>query len=127
MTACRVCGKLYLMPPVRRFRKNAGNSRLLDGKRIKDCVTLWVRANVSVRGLARQLGYVETIERAGGVVTQDLCVILSRPEDLGFKSLATNSAKMAFFAPGSNRIPTWYGSLQQCLEAALRGRWPAAA
>jgi predicted aconitase len=101
-------------------------ARLLDGKRIKDSVTLWVQTNISVRELARQLGYVDAIERAGGVVTQDMCVVLSRPEDLGFKSLATNSAKMAFYAPGSNKIPAWYGNLQQCLDAAVCGRWPAA-
>jgi len=85
-----------------------------------------VQTNVAIRELARQLGYVETIERAGGVVTQDLCVVLSRPEDLGFKSLATNSAKMAFYAPGSNKIPTWYGPVQQCLDAAVSGRWHTA-
>lgn len=99
-------------------------ARLLEGKKISGKVRLWVQTNVSVRGLAKQLGYVDIIEKAGGIVTQDLCVVLSRPEDLGFKSLATNSAKMAFYAPGSNKIPTWYGKLEYCIEAALASIWP---
>lgn len=98
-------------------------ARLLDGRKVSDRVTLWIQTNLAVRELARQMGYVETIEKAGGLVTQDLCVVLSRPEDLGFTSLATNSAKMAFYAPGSNKIPTWYGSLQHCLDAAVTGIW----
>lgn len=95
----------------------------LEGRRLADGVTLWVQSNASVRAMAAQLGYVATIENAGGLVTQDLCVVLSRPEDLGFTTLATNSAKMCFYAPGSNGIPVWYGSLDQCISAALTGRW----
>lgn len=99
-------------------------ARLLEGKKVSGKVRLWVQTNVSVRGLAQQLGCVDAIEKAGGIVTQDLCVVLSRPEDLGFKSLATNSAKMAFYAPGSNKIPAWYGNVERCLEAAITGFWP---
>ena len=64
--------------------------------------TLWIHTNVAIKSLAKQLGYVQAIEEAGGVVTQDLCTILANPEALGFKTLATNSPKMAFYAPGSN-------------------------
>lgn len=98
-------------------------ARLLEGRKVSGNVRLWVQTNVSVRGLAGQLGYVDSIEKAGGIVTQDLCVVLSRPEDLGFKSLATNSAKMAFYAPGSNKIPTWYGNVERCIDAAVTGVW----
>lgn len=99
-------------------------ARLIEGRKVSGNLHLWVQTNVSVRALAKQLGYVDIIENAGGIVTQDLCVVLSRPEDLGFKSLATNSAKMAFYAPGSNKIPTWYGSVERCIEAAVTGVWP---
>ena len=98
-------------------------ARLIGGRKVSGNVRLWVQTNVSVRGLAQQLGYVDIIEKAGGGVTQDLCVVLSRPEDLGFKSLATNSAKMAFYAPGSNKIPTWYGNVERCIDAAVTGVW----
>jgi predicted aconitase len=96
---------------------------LLHGRSVNKETTLWVHTNVSIRCLAKQLGYVQVIEDAGGVVTQDLCTILGNPEALGFKTLATNSPKMAFYAPGSNGFHVWYGSVEQCIEAAVHGSW----
>ena len=98
---------------------------LLQGQRVNKETTLWVHTNVGMKYLAKQLGYVQVIEEAGGVVTQDLCTILGNPEALGFKTLATDSPKMAFYAPGSNGFRVWYGSVEQCIEAAVHGFWNA--
>jgi len=98
---------------------------LLKGRNVNKETTLWVHTNVAIKSLARQLGYVQAIEKAGGVVTQDLCTILGTPESLGFKTLATNSPKMAFYAPGSNGFSVWYGTAEQCIEAAVQGTWEA--
>ena len=86
-------------------------------------MALWVHTNVAIKYLAKQLGYVQVIEDAGGVVTQDLCTILGNPEALGFKTLATNSPKMALYAPGSSGFHVWYGSVEDCIEAAVHGSW----
>lgn len=96
---------------------------LLTGKKVHEHVTLWVHTNLAVKGMAQQLGYAKIIEDAGGVLTQDLCTILSVPEALGMHTLATHSAKMAFYAPGGNGLDVWYGDDRQCIEAALTGRW----
>ena len=98
-------------------------AELLNGKRIKDSVTLWVHTNMAVKAMAKELGYLQMIEEAGGVLTQDLCTILGIPEALGVKTLATHSPKMAFYAPGGNGLDTWYGTEEQCIEAALAGYW----
>lgn len=95
----------------------------LRGKHVAEGVTLWVHTNVAVKAMARELGYMQMIEDAGGVLTQDLCTILSCPETLGFHTLATNSPKMAFYAPGNNQFDVWYGSEDACLRAALTGGW----
>lgn len=100
-----------------------GYAEYLRGKKVKEGVTLWIHSNASVRGMARELGYEKTIEDAGGVLTQDLCTILSCPEVLGFRTLATSSPKMAFYAPGGNGLNVWYGSDQKCLESAVTGLW----
>jgi len=96
---------------------------LLQGRSVNQETTLWVHTNVAIKYLAKQLGYVQVIEEAGAVVTQDLCTILGNPETLGFKTLATDSPKMAFYAPGSNGFGVWYGSVEQCVEAAVHGIW----
>lgn len=96
---------------------------LLQGKKVARDVTLWIHTNVAIKAMAIQLGYAKIIEEAGGVLTQDLCTVLSIPEALGFKTLATSSPKMAFYAPGGNGLMTWYGSVRQCINAAVKGYW----
>lgn len=98
-------------------------AKLLVGKRVSPDVTLWVHTNAAIKNIAQQLGYVKIIEDAGGTITQDLCTILGNPEALGFKTLATNSPKMAFYAPGSNGFGVWYGDVTQCIEATINGFW----
>jgi predicted aconitase len=75
--------------------------------------------------LAERLGFLKIIEKAGGTVTTDICTIVGCPEALGFKSVTTNSSKMAFYSPGSNRLGTWFGSTRQCIDAAIKGKWEA--
>ncbi|MDR3591612.1 MAG: aconitase X catalytic domain-containing protein [Negativicutes bacterium] len=96
---------------------------LLQGRKVSQDVVLWIHTNVAIKALATQLGYTKIIEDAGGVLTQDLCTVLSIPEALGFKTLATSSPKMAFYAPGGNGLMTWYGSVKQCIDAAVKGYW----
>lgn len=98
-------------------------TELLEGKKVHDGVTLWIHTNAAVKGMAQQLGYAKIIEDAGGVLTQDLCVVLSNPEVLGFKTLATHSPKMAFYAPGGNGMDVWYGDEAHCIRAAITGVW----
>ncbi|MEM2538301.1 MAG: hypothetical protein QXE38_03240 [Candidatus Methanomethylicia archaeon] len=44
-------------------------------------------------------------------------------EDLGFKTLATNSGKMALLAPLHSKVKVRFGNLNQCIKAALEGEW----
>lgn len=96
---------------------------LLRDRKVKEGTALWVHTNVAIKHMAAQLGYVRAIEDSGGIVTQDLCTVLGNPEALGFRTLATNSPKMAFYAPGSNGMTVWYGSVERCMDAAVSGVW----
>lgn len=105
------------------LRQLEETAKLLHGRKVSKGVTMWVHTNVAIKGIAKQLGYVQAIEDAGAVVTQDLCTVLSIPEALGFKTLATNSAKMAFYATGGNSLGVWYGAAKRCIDAAVSGYW----
>ncbi len=94
-------------------------ARWLEGKRVK--AALWVTTARRTRELAEERGFVQTIEAAGGQVLADTCLVVAPVEALGFRSLATNSAKMAFYAPSHCGLAVRFGSLEQCLEAAVRG------
>lgn len=89
---------------------------LLQGKRVRKDVELWVCTSRHVKEKAKS--YVEVIERAGGHVLCDTCVLVSWVKDLGFNTLMTNSAKTAFYAPTLNEIDVVLKPLHECVEAA---------
>jgi len=94
---------------------------LLDGKKVTS--DLWVTTARKTREEAERLGLVERIEVAGGQVVADACLVVSPVRTLGYHTLATNSAKMAFYAPSHVGLQVRFGSLEQCIEAAIEGKW----
>jgi hypothetical protein len=99
-------------------------ARYLDGRHLR--AALWITTARATRQAAQQAGLVSSIEAAGGQVVADTCLVVAPVADLGFRTLATNSAKMAFYTPSHSGLSVRFGPLAQCLEAALTGRWPAA-
>jgi predicted aconitase len=98
-------------------------AHLLEGSTVHRDVKLWIHTSTTVKAVSERKGYVKTIEKAGGCVTCDMCTVLGPPEALGLKHVVTNSSKLAFYAPGSNRMKVGYGDLHTCIEAAVRGKW----
>lgn len=99
-------------------------ARLLDGKRKADDVRLWVSTAATVRSLADRMGYIDTIEKAGGTVITDTCIMgfpYDQLED-GVKTAATNSARAASYQ-ARRGIGIQYGSCEQCIDAAITGKW----
>jgi predicted aconitase len=94
----------------------------LEGKRVK--ARLWITTAQEIREQAQEKGLVELIETAGGRVVADTCLVVAPIEELGLRSMATNSAKAAFYAPTHSGLMVRFGRLEQCLEAAVTGRWP---
>jgi predicted aconitase len=97
---------------------------LLRGRRVK--ATLWITTSRHVRELAQQQGWVATIEAAGGQVIADTCLVVAPVEELGFKAMATNSAKAAFYSPSHSGLQRRFGTMEQCIAAAIAGKWAGA-
>jgi predicted aconitase len=94
-------------------------AQMLDGKQVK--TALWV---TTARETRQQMDtQVQTIQKAGAQVVADTCLVVAPVEELGFRHMATNSAKMAFYAPAHSGLHVHFGSLEQCIQAALSGRW----
>jgi hypothetical protein len=64
------------------------------------------------------------IEACGGRVVADACLIGAPLGEMGLKHVATNSSKGAFYLRDHSHLQVRFGSLAQCIEAAIRGRWP---
>ncbi len=97
--------------------------RLLDGRRVSS--KLWVTTSRRIREEAKAEGLVELIEASGGRVVADMCVVVAPMEELGLRTLATASAKGAWYVPSHAGLLVRYGTVEQCIEAAITGIWPA--
>lgn len=99
----------------------------LEGKKVHKDVALWVTTSGSMYAMAERMGYIDTIKNAGGVVVRETCPFLARSRVIapnkGYKTLTTNSAKMAFYAPGQFGLPAHYGNLERVMQAAINGVW----
>lgn len=96
-------------------------AELIKGRKIK--TELWITTSRYVYDEAKKLGLIDVINEAGGRVVKDTCIIVAPIEDLGFKTLATNSGKMALLAPLHSKVKVRFGNLNQCIKTALEGKW----
>jgi len=97
--------------------------KMLEGKHIKDGSSLWILMPRALKDTATRNGFTRIIEAAGGVIMSDTCPALGRIMPKGTKVMATNSAKQAHYLPSIMGIESWYGTTQECINAALTGRW----
>jgi predicted aconitase len=96
-------------------------ARYLTGRTVR--AKLWVTTARETRRRAEAAGWVQSIESAGGHVVSDTCLVVAPVEALGVKTMATNSAKAAFYAPSHSGLQVRLGTMAECLEAAVQGRW----
>jgi predicted aconitase len=98
-------------------------ARLLEGKRLHPATELWIHTPRALRELADRSGYTKIVEEAGGHILSDSCPAISRLMPKGTKVVATDSAKQAHYLPAITGVQTWFGSLEDCVQAALTGNW----
>ncbi|MGD8998553.1 MAG: aconitase X catalytic domain-containing protein, partial [Anaerolineae bacterium] len=89
--------------------------RLLDGRQVKSA--LWITTSRGMQEQAQREGLVDAIEASGGRVLADMCVVVAPMEQLGFRTLATPSAKGATYVPSHAGLLVRYGTVEQCVEA----------
>lgn len=91
-------------------------AKLLDGRRVKPEVKLWVCTSRHIRSMAGD--YVKTIEASGAQVICDTCAVVTWLRELGVGTLMTSSAKTAFYTPLMSRVGAILSPLENCIEAA---------
>jgi hypothetical protein len=96
-------------------------AELLKDRKISLSAEFWVATSRLMKQVADKRGYTEIIEKAGGKFACDTCMAVA-PLKGRFKSVATTSAKGCFYSR-QNKMATRMGSLRQCIEAAVSGKW----
>ena len=94
---------------------------LIKGKNVAEGTEFWVATSRTAKQLADKRGYTKVIESAGGKFACDTCMAVA-PLKGRFKSLATTSAKGCFYSR-QNLMKTKMGSLEECVNAAVTGKW----
>jgi len=96
-------------------------AELIRGKKVAEGTEFWVATSRTLKQLADKRGYTQTIEDAGAKFACDTCMAVA-PLKGRFKSLATTSAKGCFYSR-QNLMKTKMGSIEECVEAAVTGKW----
>jgi len=95
---------------------------LIHGKRVHAGVELWVCTNAVVEEMARKMGYVETIERAGAKLMVGTCHNDCPLGAWGFRRLVTDSGKFAYYTPTTVGTECVFASTEACIAAAITGQ-----
>lgn len=93
-------------------------ARLLEGKDL--AVELWICTSFLTKELARRMGFLDIIRRAGGHVVEDTCIDQPCWRHLYGKKGVTESPKCAYYTKRRN-MGFVVRSLRQCVEAAIKG------
>jgi len=100
---------------------------LLEGKTTR--TSLLIGASAPVEALARRQGYADIIEKAGGRII-GVCPAVRNPftrcdiaGEKQAKSAATNSARGAHYLARVSGVKVFFGTEEECINAAITGRW----
>ena len=98
---------------------------VLDKRQISEGIEVWISVPNVVRELAVRTGDTQRIERSGARVLADTCAIVAPTYVLGYRSMATDSAKARVYMSDFG-LNVRFGTTDQCLEAAIKGYWEVA-
>jgi hypothetical protein len=99
-------------------------ARKLEGRRVK--VPMWVMTNPWLYEPAREMGYLKIFADAGVTLMSGACFAAMGAVPEGVRCIAIDTAKQASYVNGcypEDRVQVCYGSTDECIDAALTGRW----
>ncbi|HWQ79232.1 MAG TPA: aconitase X catalytic domain-containing protein [Anaerovoracaceae bacterium] len=102
-------------------------TKALAGKKVHTDVEMWICASAPVKALAERMGYTEILEEAGAKLVCETCPAHAPSKEMakikGYRTITTDSAKMAHYAAGEVGFLTHYGSTEKVIQAAVSKRW----
>lgn len=88
----------------------------LKGRRVSRRKGLWVWTSRGVHDSAAAAGAVAAIEKAGGRVFADTCMVVCPLEKSGFCHMVSNSCKAAHYVPSTARLKATVAQLYTCID-----------
>jgi predicted aconitase len=97
------------------LREIAAVAEKLKGKHVKKPV--WVCTSRMMKEAADRMGFTDIIEKAGGNIVADTCMVVSPIEDMGYKTTGVTSGKAANYLPGFCKQNVCFANLDTLVEA----------
>ena len=95
---------------------------LVAGQRTHPRVKFLITSSRLMKERAHETGVLAPIEAFGAQITLDTCILASPMLPPEIKTLMTNSAKYAYYAPSLLNTRVTFGSLADCVRSAIEGR-----
>ena len=102
------------------LKQVAEAAKLLERKKIHSGVSFWICTSTTTKTLAKKMGYVDTIENAGGYVVVDTCIDEPCWSIYKDKVGMTDSPKCAYYRRFKDVV---VAGLEDCVEAAVKGKY----
>ena len=95
---------------------------LVEGHRAHPRVRFLVTSSRLMKEHAAEKGVLAPIVAFGAEITLDTCILASPMLPPEIRTLMTNSAKYAYYAPSLLNTRVTFGSLADCVQSAIEGR-----
>jgi len=89
----------------------------LKGKHLKK--PIWICTSRVMKEAADRMGFTEIIEKAGGYIVADTCMVVSPIEQMGYKTTGVNSGKAANYLPGFCKQDVVFANIDKLIEGQL--------
>jgi len=86
---------------------------IVSGKKLENM--LWVCTSISVKAASDRMGYTDIIEKAGGKMVCDTCMVVAPIEELNYKVVGVDSAKAANYVPNMCGLEVVYNDLENLI------------
>jgi predicted aconitase len=103
------------------FEGFIGLAQLMEGRRVHDAVAFWAYTSRAVYGWLENCGLLKTLTNAGVMVLTDGCPLQYPKKTWRFSAAFSNSVKFVNYCYSQTGLPVGYGSLEGCVESAVRG------
>jgi len=95
-------------------------AKMLEGRKLKAGVKMYAYTSSQAYDMAQRTGIASTIERSGARITHSTDAEISPLRKLGFKTVMTNSAKLAEIVSSEGEIKMRYSSQKDIMAEVTR-------
>ena len=80
---------------------------------------VWICTSRMMKEAADRMGFTQIIEKAGGKIVADTCMVVSPIEQMGYKKTGVNSGKAANYLPGFCKQEVVYNNINKLIDKVI--------